>query len=385
MSHPAYRYYAPIDPPAPVVYDSPHSGIDYPADFAYAVDFATLRQAEDTDVDDLYAAAPAAGATLICATFPRSYIDANRALVDMDPLLLESPWPGPMADSDKVKQGIGLVWRLLDSGDAIYQRHLTAAEVMRRITQFHQPYQRAVKDALDAAHTQFGAVWHINCHSMNAVGGANSADAGQPRADFVLGDRDGTTAGREFTWLVQAFLRGAGYDVKVNDPYKGVELVRAFSDPGEHRHSLQIEVNRRLYMDEKTRERSRNYATVKADITRLVATISDYARMEADALALHCAHHDHHHHHHGHHHHDHHHDHDHDHDHDHGHGHHHDHDAGHHDHGHAHAVKKGHAHVHADGTVCHHDHDHDHDHDHGHAHGQTVTLHRDKPHGPKAP
>ena len=46
-----------------------------------------------------------------------------------------------------------------------------------------------------------------------------------------------------------------GYDVKVNDPYKGVELVRAFSDPPAGRHSLQVEVNRRLYMDERTREK----------------------------------------------------------------------------------------------------------------------------------
>jgi N-formylglutamate deformylase len=353
MTNISYLLTLPQDPPAPVVFDSPHSGIEYPEDFGHAVHRTLLRQAEDTDVDDLYSEVPRLGATLIAARFPRSYVDANRSMLDIDNQLFASPWPGPISDNPKIALGIGLIWRVLDSGEAIYERQLTHAEVMRRITQYHQPYQRAVKDALDAAHAQFGAVWHINCHSMTAVGGKASVDQGRPRADFVLGDRDGTTAGREFTWAVAAFLRGAGFDVKINDPYKGVELVRAFSDPKAHRHSLQIEINRRLYMHETTRARSADYPALKAVITRLSAFVCDYARHEADALALHCHDHDHDHHghdHHGHNHHGHGHDHKHGHDHGHDHGHHHDHD-------------HGHGHGHADG----HDHDH-HKHDtHGHA------------------
>jgi N-formylglutamate amidohydrolase len=303
-----------------------------------------LREAEDTFVDDLYSEAPRYGATLLAATFPRSYIDANRSMLDVDNQLFDKPWPGPVADNSKVALGIGLVWRVLDSGDAIYTRSLTHAEVMARITQYHQPYQRALKDALDAAHEQFGAVWHINCHSMGAVGGKASEDAGRERADFVLGDRDGTSAGRDFTQMAYHFLRGAGYTVKINDPYKGVELVRAFSDPANHRHSLQVEINRRLYLNEATRERTSGYDELKANITRLISHVAEYASHEADTLALTCHdphhHHDHHHHGHGH---------DHKHDHDHHHAHDHDHK---HDHDHHHA----------------HDHKHEHDHDHMHAH-----------------
>ena len=79
----------------PLVLDSPHSGTDYPDDFGAAVSRELLRQAEDSYVDELYAAGPDLGATLIAARFPRSYIDPNRSLLDIDASLLEAPWPGP--------------------------------------------------------------------------------------------------------------------------------------------------------------------------------------------------------------------------------------------------------------------------------------------------
>ena len=174
---------------------------------------------------------------------------------------------------------------------------------------YHQPYQKAVKDALDHAYAHFGAVWHLNCHSMPAVSSRISEEGpGKPRADFVLGDRDGSTCEPEFTSVVREALRGMGYDVKVNDPYKGVELVRAFSDPKANRHSLQVEVNRRLYMDEKSRMRTAAFAELKANLDKLLAEVAKYAAERSHDCHDH-AHghdHDHHHdHHHGHHHHSH--------------------------------------------------------------------------------
>ena len=311
----AFDITAPRGNSVPLVLDSPHSGTDYPDDFRPAVTRELLRQAEDSYVDELYAAGPDLGATLIGARFPRSYIDPNRSLLDIDASLLDAPWPGPAIPSAKTQRGIGLIWRLLDSGEPIYDRKLAVDEVKQRIVRYHQPYQRAVKDALDAAHEHFGGVWHLNLHSMPAVSGRISEEGpGKPRADFVLGDRDGTTCAPEFTALVAEALRGMGYEVKVNDPYKGVELVRAFSDPKANRHSLQVEVNRRLYMDERTRAKSAGYPALKANLDKLLKSVAEYAAEHGSHRHHHGGHdhdHDHgHHHHHGH---DHHHDHDHDH------------------------------------------------------------------------
>lgn len=282
----------------PLVFDSPHSGTQYPADFDSVVPHLTLRRAEDTHVEALYAAAPAHGAVLIAAEFPRSYIDPNRSLLDIDAALLDAPWPGPINASNKTEKGIGLVWRLLDTGEPIYRRKLSIAEVQHRIATYYAPYHKAVRDALNAAHKHYGAVWHINCHSMPAMSSLISDEGpGVARADFVLGDRDGTTCDPAFTTFVALTLRGMGYDVRVNDPYKGVELVRAFSDPAAHRHSLQIEINRKLYMNEETRERNAGFDALQANITRLIAAVARYAREHSPAHDAHhdCGH-DHHHH-----------------------------------------------------------------------------------------
>jgi N-formylglutamate deformylase len=339
----AFTLLRPAGRHVPLVLDSPHSGTQYPEDFAPAVAMDELRRAEDAFVDELYGAGPSLGATLLAANFPRSYIDPNRSLLDVDTSLLDAPWPGPAIRSRKTELGIGLIWRVLDSGQPIYARRLSVEEVKNRIVRYHQPYQRAVKVALDEAHAHFGGVWHLNLHSMPALSSQISEEGpGKPRADFVLGDRDGSTCAPEFTALVGETLRAMGYDVKVNDPYKGVELVRAFSDPAAHRHSLQIEVNRRLYMDEATRERNAGFAELQANLSRLLEVVAAYAEERGSHL---CRDHDHahcgHDHHHGHeHHHDHGHHHGHGHDHGHGHGHGHEHHHG--NEGHEHHEAHGH-------------------------------------------
>jgi N-formylglutamate amidohydrolase len=275
----------PLVSPAPVVFDSPHSGADYPADFAYACPLDLLRHAEDAHVDVLYGAAPANGATLIAALFPRSYIDVNRAEQDIDPQLLAEPWPGPVNNSDRVRVGMGLVRRVCKPGLALYDRKLTVAEVQGRIENYYRPYHRAVAGAIDQASAQFGAVWHVNCHSMPSSGGPKVPTHGWERADFVLGDRDGTTCEPGFRRIVQGTLQRMGYDVRVNDPYKGVELVKRFGQPKIGRHSLQIEINRRLYMNEDTLQPNDGFARLKQNLDTLVATITDYARDQLTAAA----------------------------------------------------------------------------------------------------
>jgi N-formylglutamate amidohydrolase len=275
-SVPPFLRHAPVIAALPLVLDSPHSGEHYPDDFEHAPPRAEVRRAEDTHVARLYRSAPRFGATLIEANFPRAYIDVNRSLEDIDAELLAEAWPGPIVASRKTEQGIGLVWRFARSGAPMYARKLSAAEVQRRIERCYLPYHEALAAELDAHHRAFGAVWHVNCHSMPAVGDANADDPGRERADFVLGDRDGTTCAPAFTQLVATTLKAIGYDVAINDPYKGVEIVRRHGRPEHHRHSLQIEMNRRLYMDEQTLVPNAGYGKLAADLERLLAVIADH-------------------------------------------------------------------------------------------------------------
>lgn len=268
----------PASPPIPLVLDSPHSGEHYPADFDHAPPRALVRQAEDTHVARLWSGAVARGATLIEALFPRAYIDANRGLHDIDPQLLDDAWDEPIAPSDKSALGVGLVWRLARGGVPMYARKLRSEEVRARIERCWRPYHAALQQALDERHRAFGRVWHIDCHSMLAVGDELASDAGRERADVVLGDRDGTTCEPEFIRLVADTMREAGYSVALNDPYKGVELVRVHGQPQHGRHSLQIELKRTLYMDESTLVPNARYARLQRDLDRLVDRIGNFVR-----------------------------------------------------------------------------------------------------------
>ena len=271
------RWIRPEGVPVPVVFDSPHSGKDYPEDFGNVAPMAVLRRSEDAFVDELFAGAPAHGAPLIAAEFPRIYIDPNRDLVDLDPTMLDGPWPGEVVASRKTELGVGLIWRLMPPDAQIYDRLLSVEEVRRRIDTCWQPYHDAVAAAIEEAHSRFGQVWHINCHSMPAMGNSGTEDGPVARAEFVLGDRDGTTCDPHFTAFVAEQLETLGYHVKINEPYKGVELVRRYSDPAQGRHSLQVEINRKLYMDEDLIERNGGFDQLKENIDRLVAAICAYA------------------------------------------------------------------------------------------------------------
>jgi N-formylglutamate deformylase len=261
----------------PLVLDSPHSGNNFPSDFDAAVSEADLRDGEDSFVDELYAGAAELGAPLLAALWPRTYLDPNRHAGDVDLDLIEGKWPGEYVPSGKAKVGKALIWRTLEDGRAIYSRKLKPQEVHQRIDRYHRPYHVRLKSMLDETHARHGRVFHINCHSMRAVAGRQSEDGeGRARADLVLGDRDGTSCAPKYTEFVRGVLSGMGYVVKVNDPYKGVELVRAYSEPKAGRHSLQIEINKRLYMDEDRLEKNSGFPKLQKDLAELLQQLKSY-------------------------------------------------------------------------------------------------------------
>lgn len=259
-----------------LVLDSPHSGTHYPADFGAACDLATLRRAEDTHVEKIYNFAPALGAAWVEAHFPRIYLDANRDTTEVDTDMLDGAWTDPVTTDEvvlqKVRLGKGLIWRFTDEGVPIYDRLLSVAEVRARIAHCWVPYHAAVQQAIEAAHARHGYSIHINCHSMPAVAASHATlHPGLVHADFVVGDRDGSTADAALSHKICAHLRSCGYSVEYNYPYKGVELVRRYSDPARQRHSVQIEINRKLYMNEQTLALDHTgYARLRTDLQALV-------------------------------------------------------------------------------------------------------------------
>jgi N-formylglutamate deformylase len=259
----------------PLVLDSPHSGVEYPEDFGAACAMEVLRRAEDTHVEKLYDFAPQLGVAWVEALFPRSYLDANRGVEEIDVSLLSDAWPLPVETDPvrlaKVRLGKGLVWSCTDEGVPIYDRKLSAAEVQARIERCWHPYHAAVARAIAEAHGRHGYSIHLNCHSMPSVSASHATEfPGLVHSDFVIGDRDGTSADPRLSQRLCELLRGFGYGVEYNHPYKGVELVRRYGDPRAQRHSIQVEVNRRLYMDEQTLQLHAGFARLREHLRRLV-------------------------------------------------------------------------------------------------------------------
>ena len=270
---------APKAPLVPLVFDSPHSGLDLPVDFHPAVDADAVRVSADTHVDDLFAAAPDYGAPLLRALFPRSFLDVNRSLSDMDVSMVDGQWPYPTRSSNTAKRGMGLIWRKAWDDTAMYDRPLTIAQARNRILTYWLPYHCALRRLLDASYGQFRTVYHINCHSMTNIGHTMSSDGKDAsRPDICIGVLYGRSAGSEFTDLLCEILRDEGFVVEMNKPFRGAELTEAYSNPAIGRHSVQFEINRRMYMDETTREKAADFATFKAVMTRLSEKLPAYAK-----------------------------------------------------------------------------------------------------------
>ena len=280
---------APVGHPLPLVCDSPHSGTAYPANFGHALDLQALRQCEDTHVERLWDAAPSIGATLVHANFPRSYIAPNRAARDIDVSMFDAPWPFVAEPSPRcLEHGNGLVFSQTPEHRAIYARRLGVHEVRMRIDQCWRPYRQALAEAIHTHRQQHGHCWHLNVHSMPSNAYQRlGLPADRLLADVVLGDLHGCSCQPQFRDLVAGEFRRHGYSVAVNEPYAGQDLLRHFGDPAQGCDSLQIEINRALHLDERTRAPTPAFERLRSDIARILEAIAQQLRAWSDADSSH--------------------------------------------------------------------------------------------------
>ena len=277
---------APARQDAPLVFASPHSGSDYPPDFVAgsALDRLTLRQSEDSFVDELFAAAPAHGAPLVRALFPRAFIDPNREPFELDPAMFADPLPGyANTQSSRVAAGLGTIAKVVASGREIYRAKLRFAEAMRRVEACYRPYHAVLQASIDRTREAFGFCILIDCHSMPSIGGPRDPDAGRNRADFVLGDAFGRSCDASVTATVEAALRSLGRVVVRNKPFAGGYTVRHYGRPAEGVHALQIEINRALYMDERRIERTAGIERLTGQMTAVIEALADMGRLDLAA------------------------------------------------------------------------------------------------------
>jgi len=295
--HIPYRLLSPARRTTSVVFASPHSGRDYPADFVRSaeIDAKALRSSEDAFVDELFAPAPACGAPLLAAVAPRAYVDLNRAPDELDPALIDGIGHG--GHNPRVASGLGVIPRVVSAGRVIRQGKISRAEAEARITRWWRPYHRRLQALLDEAHHDFGEAILIDCHSMphDVIGTGRPAIAGAAeggglvqaprRPDIVLGDRFGATASAEVVERITAAFEGAGLVVAHNAPFAGAYVVRHYGRPSRGQHAVQIEIDRSLYMDERRVERRADFNAFRDLMAGVIAEVAEIGRPGAPAVA----------------------------------------------------------------------------------------------------
>jgi N-formylglutamate amidohydrolase len=268
-----YRLVRPVGAVTPVICASPHSGRIYPPEMMAAsqLDRRAIRRSEDAHVDELIAAAPQFGHTLIAAELARAFIDVNREPWELDPAMFEDELPPfAKARTARVAAGLGAIARIVCEGQEIYARKLTFAEAEARVRGAHQPYHAALTALIAEAKAAHGLAVLIDWHSMPA---AASTRAGE-NCDVVLGDRFGAACNGAVTGLVERELTAMGYRVARNAPYAGGYTTEHYGRPGRKTHALQIELSRALYLDEATLKPTGGMARLKSDLARLFKALA---------------------------------------------------------------------------------------------------------------
>jgi N-formylglutamate deformylase len=266
---PPFDVFEPSEWRGAIVFNSPHSGSTYPKSFlAYAqLDLATLRRSEDSFVDELFAGVIHHGYPLMRANFPRCYVDVNREPYELDPRMFDGRLPSfANTRSMRVAGGLGTVARVVGDSQEIYDQRIPVDDALRRIEGLYKPYHRALRRLITRVHRDFGSAVLVDCHSMPSAAGAKDD---RPRADFILGDRYGTSCVGIVAETVELTLRNLGYSVNRNKPYAGGFITEHYGNPSAGLHTLQLEINRSLYMDERRYERSSKFSNIAKDLVTL--------------------------------------------------------------------------------------------------------------------
>jgi N-formylglutamate deformylase len=253
---------------AGVVFASPHSGDVYPQTFrtASTLSAAQLRRNEDMFVDRLVAGAVAAGAPLLRARFPRCYVDVNRA-----PDELPQAWcDTPIKETARAQAGIGVVPTHIGERAPIYKRLPRRADAKARLESLYHPNHDALSGLIADAQAHFGQALLIDCHSMPGF-----APMGSRRPDIVLGDRFGQSCHAETLSNIRHILQSEGFSVAVNYPYAGGYVTQNYGRPDKGVETVQIEINRDLYLNPVTLTAKRSYDATANRMTRVVGRIID--------------------------------------------------------------------------------------------------------------
>lgn len=260
----------------PLIFASPHSGNIYPQSFTdqSALPLVTLRRNEDAFIDTLFTPVIEAGAAMLSARFPRCFVDANRA-----PDELPYGWAGASErPTARTKAGYGVIPLIIAENTPIYKKPLPEIIAKGRMEALYHPYHTALRMLINEAKDNFGRALVIDCHSMPGF-----APMGARRSDIVLGDRYGMSCAPKTIDVIEKAFKACGYSVTRNYPYAGGYVTEYYGQPATGVETVQIEINRDLYLNPVTlAAKPKPYQALAHDLRVITAEIINILGYDSD-------------------------------------------------------------------------------------------------------
>ena len=278
--HPAYICETPVIQAGPLIFESPHHSIFFPPDFQLACEPVHVLRQSDRHVDSIFQGAKNVGFPFLGTRIARSYIDFNRATnsVHPDHTAGELTRLIPAEGDFYAAAGLGLVRTRAYFGRDIRvtDEMPTEDEILRRISEYWEPYHNKLADLISGNMTAYGTSCHVTCHSFPMQYMKEKDELGDHT--FFIGTSDGKTASDDVKRRVIDILEDQGFKVADNYVLKGVELVKRHGKPEQNQHSVQIEIVREAYMDNDTCEPHEGIERVSAAMTHLARELNDFMK-----------------------------------------------------------------------------------------------------------
>lgn len=259
---------------SPVIFNSPHSGRQYSKVFLTqsGLSFDKIRLSEDFYVDTLLRPVTDCGSVLLEACFPRAFVDVNRAATELDQELIKNI--KKVTKTIKTSVGLGVIPRVVGSGLEIYQKKISLKEAEARLKNYYFPYHQKLKQVIAQSHSSFGVAILFDFHSMphSCINRPKIKDSLRPQV--VLGDCFGTSCDAILSKKVFDIFSNEGFQVEMNNPFSGGFITKNYGKPKENVHAIQVEIDRKLYMNETDCTLHVGYLDLKKKIQNIIFELS---------------------------------------------------------------------------------------------------------------
>lgn len=265
------------NPQFPMVLSSPHSGCDFPPEFLANTHLSIedLRESEDCFVTEMVLAASDAGIPLLSMNIPRTFVDVNRDKIELDDTMFyDAPQAAGGLGSRRSRVGFGVIHRIVTQNKSIYDGKISYSEAMERLEKVYDPYHKRLKQLVDRVTRKFGFCLLIDCHSMPSKI-CNIMNETKP-VEFCLCTLFDESCPSRISEQLSRSLESDGYRVEFNRPYAGAFITFNYCQPRKNIYTLQLEVNRSLYMSENVYKKNMNFHKVSSDICRAILSLGKF-------------------------------------------------------------------------------------------------------------